>query len=309
VTPAIELGHHRIRQLAQALRVKPGIAVRLPHDFDPSFTADFGDEGAKEAQAALQKGVELLSEYQTRLAAQDTDALLVVIQGMDASGKDGTIEHVMSGVNPQGVVVWSFKAPSEEELSHDYLWRAAKRLPARGMMGIFNRSHYEEVLIVRVHREALDAERLPPASRDADIWHRRFREINEWEHYLVDNGIHVVKLFLNVSKEEQRRRFLKRIDEPEKNWKFTAADVHERKYWDDYQRAYADVLSETSTDWAPWYVIPADHKWFARIAAAAVIVETMIGIDPQYPSVSAQQRHELDEARKQLLAESPSSRR
>jgi PPK2 family polyphosphate:nucleotide phosphotransferase len=308
VTPAVELGHHRIRQLAQALRVKPGIAVRLPHDFDPSFTANFGDEGAKEAQAALQKGVELLSEYQTRLAAQDTDALLVVIQGMDASGKDGTIEHVMSGVNPQGVVVWSFKAPSEEELSHDYLWRAAKRLSARGMMGIFNRSHYEEVLIVRVHREALDAERLPPASRDGDIWHRRFREINEWEHYLVDNGIHVVKLFLNVSKEEQRRRFLKRIDEPEKNWKFTAADVHERKYWDDYQRAYADVLSQTSTDWAPWHVIPADHKWFARIAAGAVIAEAMIAINPQYPTVSAKQRDELAEARRQLLAEAPAAR-
>lgn len=304
----VELGPKRIRQLAQSLRLKPGTIVKLPHDFEPSFTEDLGDQGAKEARAMLDKGVELLSEYQTRLAAQDTHALLVVIQGMDAAGKDGTIEHVMSGVNPQGVDVWSFKAPSEEELSHDYLWRASQRLPPRGKMGIFNRSHYEEVLIVRVHRDALDAEHLPGETRDAEIWHRRFREINAWERYLVDNGIHVVKLFLNVSKEEQRRRFLERIDEPEKNWKFTAADVHERKYWDDYQRAYADVLSQTSTDWAPWYVIPADHKWFARIAAAAVIAAALIAIGPQYPTIGVQQRHELDKARRQLLAEAPARR-
>lgn len=307
MTADVELGPKRIRQLAHSLRVKPGTAVKLPNDFNPSSTADFGDERAKEAQAVLQKGVELLSDYQARLAAQNTTALLVVIQGMDAAGKDSTIKHVMSGVNPQGVDVWSFKAPSEEELSHDYLWRAVQRLPARGKMGIFNRSHYEEVLIVRVHREALDAEHLPGANRGDDVWQRRFREIDAWERYLVDNGVHIVKLFLNVSKEKQRQRFLERIDEPDKNWKFTAADVHERKYWDEYQRAYADLLSQTSTDWAPWYVIPADHKWFARIAAAAVIAEALITIDPQYPAITATQRRELDDARRQLRTETPTA--
>jgi len=302
-----DLGPKRIRELTGSLRVKPCTNVRLPQAFDPSFTSTFGSEGAKDAQALLAQGVELLSEYQDRLAAQNAHALLVVLQGMDASGKDGTIRHVMSGVNPQGVVVWSFRAPSEEELSHDFLWRVGRRLPARGEMGIFNRSHYEEVLIVRVHREALDAERLPLEARSHDLWQRRFREINEWEHYLVENGIHVVKLFLNASKEVQRQRFLSRIDHPEKNWKFTAADIHERKYWDDYQHAYSDVLSNTSTEWAPWYVIPADHKWFARIAAAAVIVAALITIDPRYPTVGAEQRRELEKARRQLLAEVPPS--
>lgn len=298
-----ELDRKRIRRLAQSLRVKPGSTVTLPGDFDPAYTADFSDKDEKDAQTLLQQGADLLAEYQDRLAAQDTHALLIVIQGMDAAGKDGTIKHVMSGVNPQGVDVWSFKQPSEEELSHDYLWRAAQRLPARGKMGIFNRSHYEEVLVVRVHREALAAEHQPKDVHGNSLWQQRFQDINAWEHYLVDNGIHIVKLFLNLSKEEQRKRFLSRIDEPEKNWKFTAADIHERSYWDDYQRAYSDMLSNTSTDWAPWYAIPADHKWFARIAAAAVIVEALIAIDPQYPKLSAEERKALQQARRELLAE------
>ena len=207
----------------------------------------------------------MLAEYQERLAAQDTYGVLVVLQALDAAGKDGTIRHVMSGVNPQGVAVSSFKAPSAEELDHDYLWRHARALPARGEIGIFNRSHYEEVLVVRVHPETLEAERLPREGKDRDVWARRYREINDWERYLVDNGIRVVKMFLNLSREEQRTRFLKRIDRPEKNWKFSAADVRERRYWDDYQQAYSDMLSHTSTEWAPWYVLPADHKWFTRI--------------------------------------------
>ena len=298
-----ELDPKRIRRLAQSLRVKPGSTITLPKDLDPGYTADFTDKDEKDAKAFLEQGVAMLAEYQDRLAAQNTQALLIVIQGMDAAGKDGTIKHVMSGVNPQGVDVWSFKQPSEEELGHDYLWRADQRLPARGKMGIFNRSHYEEVLVVRVHREALGAEHLPKAVPSQELWQQRFRDINAWERYLVDNGIHVVKLFLNLSKEEQRKRFLSRIDEPEKNWKFTAADIHERKYWDDYQRAYADMLSNTSTEWAPWYAIPADHKWFARIAAGAVIVDALIAIDPQYPTVGAKERQALEQARRELLAE------
>jgi PPK2 family polyphosphate:nucleotide phosphotransferase len=201
--------------------------------------------------------------------------------------------------------VCSFKQPSEEELGHDYLWRQARRLPARGEIGIFNRSHYEEVLVVRVHRELLAAEKLPPESRTGDIWKRRYREINDWERYLTDEGIRVVKLFLNVSKEEQRRRFLRRIDHPEKNWKFSASDVRERRYWDEYQRAYSAMLSHTSTEWAPWHVLPADHKWFTRLLAAAVIAQTLIDIDPHYPAPDPVARQELERARRELEAEAP----
>ncbi len=251
----------------------------------------------------LQEGIELLADYQARLAAQDTHALLVVLQALDAAGKDGTIKHVMSGVNPQGVDVRGFKVPSAEELSHDYLWRYAIELPARGRISIFNRSHYEEVLVVRVHPQNLDRQHLPPEARGKDVWERRFREINDWERYLVDNGIHIVKLFLNVSKEEQRQRFLARIDEPEKNWKFSANDARERQYWDDYQRAYEEILSNTSTKWAPWYVIPADHKWFMRLAAAAVILHALMEIDPQYPEVNLVQRQELAKAKAELETE------
>jgi PPK2 family polyphosphate:nucleotide phosphotransferase len=283
------------------LRVEPGTKVVLSRDFDPAYKA--GWMSKDEGKELLESGVKLLAEYQARLAAQDTYGVLVVLQAMDAAGKDGTIRHVMSGVNPQGVKVHSFKVPSVEELDHDYLWRYQQRLPARGDIGIFNRSHYEEVLVVRVHPEILDRQRLPAENRVDGIWHRRYRDINAWERHLVDNGITVVKLFLNLSKHEQRKRFLSRIEEPDKNWKFSAADVNERRFWDDYQRAFSEMLSHTSTDWAPWYVIPADHKWFARTAAAAVLVDTLMEIDPQYPTVSDAARAELLAAKAELEAE------
>jgi PPK2 family polyphosphate:nucleotide phosphotransferase len=292
-----------VEELVKPLRVRPGSEVKLPGDFDPG--ARFGVSKKNDGARLLMQGVELLAEYQQRLAAQDTFGVLVVLQGMDAAGKDGTIRHVMSGVNPQGVHVSSFKAPSAEELGHDYLWRLARRLPARGEIGIFNRSHYEEVLAVRVHPEDLGLEKLPPESEGHDIWQRRFREINDWEHYLTDNGIRVVKLFLNVSKEEQRARFLQRIDLPEKNWKFSAADARERRYWDEYQHAYSQMLTHTSTERAPWHVLPADHKWFTRICAAAVIAQTLIDINPHYPVSDAATRQELQRARAELEAESP----
>ena len=290
-----------IKRLVEPLRVKPGSAVHLPGDFDPG--ARFGVRKKEDGQDLLRQGVELLAEYQERLSAQDTYGVLVVLQALDAAGKDSTIRHVMSGVNPQGVRVSSFKQPSAEELGHDYLWRHASKLPARGEIGIFNRSHYEEVLAVRVHKELLDGEKLPPESRTSDIWKRRYRQINDWERYLADQGIRVVKMFLNVSRAEQRRRFLRRIDEPEKNWKFSASDVRERRYWDDYQRAYSTMLSHTSTEWAPWHVLPADHKWFTRVCAAAVIADTLIGIDPHYPAPDPAARQQLEAARGELEAE------
>jgi PPK2 family polyphosphate:nucleotide phosphotransferase len=301
-----EIHPQRVQQFAAQFKVKPGRKVRLPGDFD---TRGDRERSKSEARKLLAEGVELLAEYQARLAAQDTYSLLVVLQAMDAAGKDGTIRHVMSGVNPQGVEVHSFKAPSAEQLDHDYLSRFARRLPARGHIGIFNRSHYEEVLVVRVHPEILDRQQLPPSARKGDIWQRRYREINDWERYLSDQGYRIVKLFLNLSKDEQRRRFLDRIDEPEKNWKFSAADVRERAHWDDYQKAFSEVLSQTSTEWAPWYVIPADDKPYARLAAAAVIAGALIEIDPQYPTVSDEAREALLAARDELEAEDTSSSR
>ncbi len=290
----------RIQRLIAPFRVPPGTKVQLPKDFDPASTADFMRK--EDAEAALQDGVAALAEYQSRLAAQDTYALLVIFQAMDAAGKDGTISHVLSGVNPQGVEVTSFKVPSAEEMDHDYLWRAAKRLPARGMIGIFNRSYYEEVLVVRVHPGILAGQKLPPEAKGKDAWTRRFREINDWERYLVDNGTRIVKLFLNVSKEAQKERFLARIDEPESNWKFTASDVRERQYWDAYQDAFAEMLSHTSTEHAPWHVIPADRKWFMRVAAGAVILDALMEIDPTYPVIADEARAEMLKARDELLA-------
>ncbi len=292
-----------LKELAALFRVKPGSRVTLAKNFDPDFTADFGKDDADRASNVLRQGTDLLAEYQDRLAAQETYAVLVVLQGLDASGKDSTIKHVMSGVNPQWVDVHAFKVPSTEELSHDFLWRYARKLPRRGTIGIFNRSHYEEVLVVRVHPDLLDPQHLPSDARGAGFWKGRFEAINEWEHYLVDNGIHITKLFLNVSKEEQRKRFLARIDEPQKHWKFNADDIRERTHWAAYQKAYADMLSNTSTEWAPWYVIPADHKWFERIAAAAVVVDALAKIDPRYPTTTPQQRKELEQARRELLGE------
>jgi len=300
-----ELGASEIAELIAPLRVPAGSKVRLPHDFDPGYHAGFLNKS--DGKRLLKRGVELLAEYQSRLAAQDTYGLLVVLQALDAGGKDGTIKHVMSGVNPQGVTVHSFKVPSATELSHDYLWRYAQSTPSRGQIGIFNRSHYEEVLVVRVHPENLDRQRLPSSAKDDGVWRRRYREINDWERYLSDNGFRIVKILLNISKEEQRQRFLKRLDRPDKNWKFSSADVTERGYWDDYQRAFSEMLSHTSTSWAPWYVVPADHKWFARICASAVIANALIELDPRYPEVSKSARRELAEARKALEAEAPDS--
>lgn len=297
----------RIAELIKPLRVKPGSKVNLAQDFDPGYKAGFLKK--KDGAEMLQTSIALLADYQRRLAAQDTYGVLLCLQALDAGGKDGTIRHVMSGVNPQGVQVSSFKAPSEEELDHDYLWRHARRLPARGNIGIFNRSHYEEVLVVRVHPENLNREKLPQGAKGKDVWDRRYREINDWERYLSDNGFKVVKIFLNLSKEEQRTRFLKRIDVPEHNWKFSAADVRERAYWDDYQRAFSQMLSATSTPWAPWYVVPADRKWFARLCVGAVLAHTLIGIDPQYPEVSEQARRELAAVRRELEDEAPKGAR
>jgi PPK2 family polyphosphate:nucleotide phosphotransferase len=293
----------RIAELIKPLRVRPGSKVNLAKDFDPGYKADFLKK--KDGVELLQTGIGLLADYQRRLAAQDTYGVLVCLQALDAGGKDGTIRHVMSGVNPQGVHVSGFKVPSAEELDHDYLWRYACRLPARGEIGIFNRSHYEEVLVVRVHPENLDRQKLPAEAKGKGVWDRRYREINDWERYLTDNGFKVVKLFLNLSKEEQRARFFKRLDLPEKNWKFSAADVRERQRWDDYQKAFSEMLSATSTRWAPWYVIPADRKWFARICTAAVLAHTLIEIDPQYPEVTADRRQELLVVRGELVTQAP----
>jgi PPK2 family polyphosphate:nucleotide phosphotransferase len=285
--------------LIKPLRVAPGTAVELSRDYDPGYT---GGVTRPQAAGLLADSVDLLAAYQDRLAAQDTFGVLLVLQGIDAAGKDGTIKHVMSGVNPQAVEVHAFKQPSAEELNHDFLWRHQCALPGRGRIGIFNRSHYEEVLVVRVHRNLLAAERMPAAADDG-IWLRRYREINDWERYLVDNGIHVVKVMLNLSKREQAKRFLKRIDHPEKNWKFSASDARERQYWDDYQRAFEEMLSQTSTKWAPWYVVPADHKWFSRLATAAVLVTALGGIDPQYPAPDPADADQMAQVREELIAE------
>ncbi len=301
-----ELSAKRKRRLAsfiEPFQVSPGRAVKLPGDFDPAFRG--GIERKKDGVALLEEGVQLLSEYQARLAAQDTSGVLVVLQALDTAGKDGTIRHVMSGVNPQGVSVHSFKVPSAEELDHDYLWRYARRLPARGEIGIFNRSHYEEVLAVRVHPENLDRQKLPEGLKQADVWKQRYREINDWERHLSDNGFRIVKLFLNLSKEEQRVRLLRRIDLPDHNWKFSEADIAERGLWESYQKAFSDVLSHTSTEWAPWWVIPADRKWFARIASAAVLVQALIELDPRFPVVTDAKREVLLEAKQVLEAQAP----
>ena len=293
----------RAAEFIEPFRVKPGSKVRLGKDFDPSFKA--GVRKKKDGVALLEEGVRLLSEYQARLAAQDMWGVLVVLQAIDAAGKDGTIRHVMSGVNPQGVSVHSFKVPSAEELDHDYLWRYARRLPARGQIGIFNRSHYEEVLVVRVHPDNLDREKLPRSAKRADVWKRRYREINDWERYLTSNGFRIVKVFLNLSEEEQRIRFLRRLDLPDHNWKFSSADVRERERWDDYQKAFSEMLSQTSTEWAPWYVIPADRKWFARIGVGAVLVHSLMEIDPRFPAVTKERRETLREAKEMLEAQAP----
>jgi PPK2 family polyphosphate:nucleotide phosphotransferase len=293
----------RIADFIEPFRVEPGSKVSLAKDFNPAFKR--GPSSKKQGRELLARGIESLAEYQSRLYAQDTYGVLVVLQALDAAGKDGTIRHVMSGVNPQGVSVHSFKVPSSEELDHDYFWRYAQRLPGRGEIGIFNRSYYEEVLVVRVHPELLERQKLPKDGRGPGVWKRRFREINEWERSLADNGIKVVKLFLNLSKEEQRTRFLRRIDLPDHNWKFSSADVREREHWEEYQEAFSEMLTHTSTEWAPWHVIPADRKWYARIAAGAVIANALIDIDPRYPTIDEEAQAALQEIKKTLEAQAP----
>jgi len=286
--------------LIEPLVVPPGSTVRLSRDHHPGYT---GQVPRQQAAGLLADGVDLLAEYQDRLAAQDTYGVLLVLQGLDASGKDSTIKHVMSGVNPQAVEVRAFKQPSAEELNHDFLWRYQCALPGRGRIGIFNRSHYEEVLVVRVHQDLLAAQRLPAAATKGDVWDRRYREINDWERYLVDNGIHVVKIMLNMSMRKQAKRFIKRIDHPAKNWKFSPSDVRERRHWDDYQRAFDSMLSHTSTQWAPWYVVPADHRWFSHLATAGVLVTALSAINPRYPAADPAVRDQMAQIREELAAE------
>lgn len=280
--------------------VPPGQKIRLK-DYDPGYTGKF--EHKEEALAKLQEDVGRLASYQDVLYAQNTNALLIIFQAMDAAGKDGTIRHVMSGVNPQGCQVFSFKSPSAEELDHDYLWRAQRALPERGRIGIFNRSYYEEVLIVRVHPEILNLQQLPPEAREKNIWKRRFEQINNFERYLVQNGIVVLKFFLNVSREEQKRRFLKRIMTPEKNWKFSVTDAKERGFWEQYMEAYEDMFNHTSTEHAPWHIIPADHKWFTRAAVADVIISKLKSLQLSYPTVSEEHRQNLLRAKEILETE------
>jgi len=278
----------------------PGKKTRLK-DYDPSFIGKYKDK--EEAEAKLKRDIGKLSDYQAALYAQNIYSLLVVFQAMDAAGKDGTIQHVMSGVNPQGTDIHSFKAPSTEELDHDYLWRCNRALPERGRIGIFNRSYYEEVLVVRVHPEILKSEPLPHEALTKKIWQRRFEDINNYERYLTRNGIHILKFFLNVSKEEQKRRFLARIDTPEKNWKFSIGDVKERALWDDYMSAYQDMFNHTSTRIAPWYIIPADNKWFTHVVVADVIVSKLKSLKPTYPKLSEERMKDLLKAKELLLNE------
>lgn len=271
-------------------------------DLETDFTGDY--ENKEEAEEVLRQNVKKLSDFQDALYAENKQSLLVIFQAMDAAGKDGAIEHVFSGINPQGVQVFSFKQPSAEELEHDFLWRCSKNLPERGRIGIFNRSYYEDVLIVRVHKAILENQPLPDAVKnDKDIWKKRFEAIRNFEKYLTENGIQVIKFFLNISKDEQKKRFLARIEEPEKNWKFSAADAKERGFWDDYMKAYEQAIAETSTEKSPWFIIPADKKWFARTAISEIILQTSEQMNPQFPIVSKQQRESLTEAKRVLESE------
>ena len=282
--------------------VKSGKHFRLK-DHDPGDTHDIKSEDKREVKKLLEEGVKLLSERQDILYAQSNWGLLLLFQGMDAAGKDGTIKHVMSGVNPQGVDVHSFKTPSNEELAHDFLWRTNRCLPPRGKIGIFNRSPYEEVLVVRVHPEFLEKQRIPDSLRGDHFWKGRFEDITAVERYLTRNGFAIRKFFLNVSKKEQKRRFMQRLDNPEKNWKFSAADVQERKYWDQYQDAYEKMIRNTATEFAPWVIVPADNKWFTRLLVVATIVDAMDSLNLAYPKLTAAQLAELKEARRQLEKE------
>ena len=286
-----------VNNLVKPYCVRDGEGFRLK-DFDPADTGELSSDEKPETREWLQHGIETLSQLQVKLYAQDRWALLVIIQAMDAAGKDSTIKHVMSGINPQGCDVHSFKAPSSEELDHDYLWRAARVLPERGRIGIFNRSYYEEVLTVRVRAELLANEKIPESRVTKRIWKERYKDINNFERYLTRNGIMIRKFFLHISPEEQKKRLLERLDDPEKNWKFSMADVREREYWKDYMAAYEDMIRHTSHKRAPWYVVPADHKWFSRIIVAAGIIEALKAMDLSFPELDPARRKELHEVRK-----------
>ncbi len=280
------------------LRVQAGVPLRLA-EIDPNDIGDFKDKD--DAREMHVRNIDKLEKLQEKLAASRSYAVLIVLQGMDSSGKDGVIKHVMSGVNPQGVDVHAFKQPTAEELSHDFLWRSQAALPARGRIGIFNRSYYEEVLVVRVHTDLLASEHID--SNGKDLWRERFEDINAFERHLVRNGTRVLKFFLHISKDEQRRRLLARLDDPSKNWKFSQSDATEREYWDQYIAAYESMLSATSTDHAPWYVIPSDHKWFSRIAVGEILIEGLESLDLQYPKPNAEEEKSLTRIRKQFEAE------
>jgi len=286
-------------KIAEAYRVSNGDGFHLK-DFNPADTGGMKDKG--KALRTLQDGVTLLSHYQEKLYAQDQWAALLIFQALDAAGKDGAIKHVMSGINPQGCDVTSFKAPSKEELDHEYLWRAHRAVPQRGKIGIFNRSYYEEVLVVRVHQDLLNAQQLPKELISKHIWEERYEDINNFEKYLGRNGIIVMKFFLHISKSEQKKRFLERLEMPEKNWKFSMADVKERSYWKDYQRGYEEMIQNTATKHAPWHVIPADNKWFTRLAVAGAIIEKLHSLFLQFPEVDDDKKKELAQVRKALLA-------
>ncbi|HEY1371912.1 MAG TPA: polyphosphate kinase 2 family protein [Candidatus Binatia bacterium] len=290
----------RAREVAEPFRVAND-KFRLK-DFDPDDTLDFSSDDKPRAKEALANGIEVLAELQDRLYAQDNWAVLLIFQAMDAAGKDGAIKHVMSGVNPQGCQVFSFKSPTSEELDHDYMWRCIKRLPERGRIGIFNRSYYEETLVVRVHKGFLENEKIPPELVTKDIWDERFQDIRGFERYLSRNGVCIRKFFLHVSNKEQKKRFLERIEEPEKNWKFSANDAGERKYWDDYMDAYEDMIRNTATKAAPWYVVPADNKWFTRVVVAGAVIEALDDLDLHYPKVGDSKLKGLAAAKKELLA-------
>ena len=292
----------RARKFAAPFRVTKGSKFRLK-DVDPGDTLHLQSEDKPRAKEVLSNGVQLLAELQDMLYAQDRWAVLIILQAMDAAGKDGTIKHIMSGVNPQGCQVHSFKSPSPEELDHDYLWRCMKALPNKGNIGIFNRSYYEETLVVRVHKEYLDNEKLPPGLDTRNIWKERFQDIRSFERYLTRNGMIIRKFYLHVSKEEQERRFMERIENPEKNWKFSASDVKERQHWDDYMKAFEDMIRNTSTENAPWYVVPADNKWFTRLVVAAAIIDALASLDLHYPKVDEKKLEELAAAKKTLLSE------
>jgi PPK2 family polyphosphate:nucleotide phosphotransferase len=290
----------RARDFAKPFRVTDGSDFHL-RDIDPGDTLGLGSEDKPRAKEALVNGVAALAELQDMLYAQDHWAVLLIFQAMDAAGKDGTIKHVMSGINPQGCQVYSFKSPSSEELDHDFLWRCIKNVPERGRIGIFNRSYYEETLVVRVHPEFLAQQRLPPELVTKDIWKQRFQDIRGFERYLRRNGVVVRKFFLHVSKGEQKKRFLERLENPEKNWKFSANDIKERGFWDDYMTAYEDMIRHTATPEAPWYVVPADNKWFTRTVVAAAVIETLDSLDLQYPKVSKEKLEQLAAAKHVLI--------